>query len=999
MFRHSQIFAAGIASLFTLAVLGQLGLPDSACPAGQRLKDPLKLALKFNPRLTGQQQAEIRTLHGGQTLVCMPRKSPETAAEIGAVNDGLYRKAGAVPEGAFRVAVERKAEMEPLKAKIARANSTWTPYGSGNLRAGGGQDQLGARVDNFAYDPVAKRLFAAVGTGGIFMSETAGGDVRTLGDNWVSLGERLPSQINGAVAWTSAGGGTLIAVGGEAVMGSSGYLGLGGFWSTDLGQTWNQATGIPDAALAFQAAVDTSRPDIVYAATSKGLFRSTDAGRNYVNVNLPTTPECAGVEALGPCQFTNYVTDVVVKEPGGTTSEAGGQVLAAVGFRTGDGLAFQDGRPMAPANGLYRSDTGAPGTFARIDVPAAANNAAAGFTPQNRIGHTELGHAVGPEQDHNYVYAIVQDAELFNGGVLTIDAPVEMPVALPVNPPKTSFNGLFVSADFGQNWTRMAQTEEISNNPSSGTAMVVFLPATAPGTQAWYNLFIKPDPTRALNGVPTRLTFGLEEVWQNRLTNVALNGAAQSGANDFNVIGQYTALTSDTTTHADQHANFYVPTGDGGVCLFIGGDGGVFRQCAAQGAEMDNAGWGPAAVNNGIYALLPYGLAVARDGTVWFGLQDNGSGHIEPGSRESLENFGGDGFYAEVDPRNSNIAYTESQNANMLVTTDRGASSAGIKPTGLTAAAGAAFDNFFTMDPTDAMHLMTGGQPIYATTLGPAVRPGTWVEVFNLGVNPDTSTLRRQTTIDIHGDAAYVGFCGACGVSGNDTGFKNGIATNVGGSAPPKKASPDGWHIAGASGLDNRFITSLEIDPSNPGVVYATLGGYLSNLRPPGSYLDPNPNIGSGNVFKSTDNGETFRDISGNLPHVQTNSVILSGGQLLIGTDIGAFISSDTDGTTWSPLGNGLPNVPVTMLRLRPGNPNQVFASTFGRHVWVYSLDGAVDGGGGGTPGGGEGDNSYSIGALAPAMVLLLSLAGLVRRRRPLVRQQRIQGVMAGILH
>lgn len=874
------------------------------------------------------------------------RGGPESPDEIAAAHDAIYRKSGVVQPGAVRAAIAQKTALLPKQAVIPGAAGIWAPYGQGNLRVpGGAYDKVGSRVDNFAYDAEHRRLFAAIGSGGVWMSEAVDGDVRTLGDQWVSVGDKLPTQVGSAVAWTSAGSGTLIFAGGEALMGSGTYLGLGAFWTNDLGQTWNQAAGVPDAALAFRAAVDPSNPQIVYVATSKGLFRSDDAGRSYVNVSLPTTVECAGVEALGPCQYVNYVTDVVVQAPGGSTElscdAAGCPVLAAVAFRTGNGKSFPDGTVWAPANGLYRSDTGAAGSFAKLDVSAPDNASPLGFTDQDRIGRVELGQAFGPSQDHGYVYALVQDAVLFNGFLIEPILDLFMLPALPL-PPPSAVNGVYVSPDFGDSWIRMADTLEIIN-PATGSELAAIGGALGAGVgnQAWYNEWVAIDPTRELLGVPTRMSFGLEEVFQSRFSDVPLNGLAQSGPADFQAIGVYFGLAVlNSTTHPDQHGGIYVPTDGGGVCLFVGNDGGVAKQCAGPGQEMTQDGWGETGTaNTGIYATLPYGIGVAKDGTVWFGLQDNGSGHIEPPdherSRELFMDFGADGFYAETDPDNSDIAYTESQNAGMVVTTDRGQSSAGITPNGMT---NFAFDNYFTMDPTDAQHLMTGGRELFATTLGPAVRGGTWVQVFNLGTNPDTGVVRRQTAIDLLGDAAYAGFCGNCGVNNDDTVFANGIATNVGGEMPGHQASPDGWHIAAAAGLDQRYITSIEIDPADVRTIYVTLGGYYTALRPPGSHLDANPDIGTGNVFKSTDAGETFTDISGDLPRATATSVLVRGDQLLVATEIGVFISSDRSGTEWAPLGTGLPNAPVNQIRLRPGMPSQLFAASFGRGVWSYEF-------------------------------------------------------------
>ena len=932
-------------------------------------------------------------------------QGPESRAELMRSISHRNLKVGEVPLGAVRNAYERSRLMQPLKAKVAGANGNWAPYGVGNLLADAGFEtgNMAARVDNFAYDAVHQRLFAAVGTGGVFMTTATGGDITTLADNWVSVGENLPTQIIGGVAWTPdvdgdgdadpATDGTLIAAGGEAVMGSGAYLGLGAFWTANLGQTWNQASGVPDQALVFQAVADPVNPAVVYVASSKGLFRSADAGRSYVNVRLPTGA-CAGVEDISsPCFYANYVTDVLVQQPGGSTDivcdPAGCPVVAGVGFRTGSSLMFQDGTtPQAPANGIYRSSTGVAGSFARVDVATINTSVPVGFTPQDRIGRIELGAAVGPDQDHNYLYAIVQDAVTFNAG-FPVDAPLDLGMnPLPIVPFDTVFNGLYVSSDFGTNWLRMADRDEIATNVSTGTGMLAFgAQGSGPGGQTWYDAWIKADPTRTdpVLGVPTRLTFGIEEIWQNRVTTgVPLDGSAQQGNNDFKVIGAYNILGAEvaanlsTTTHADQHTAIYIPTGDGGVCLIIGGDGGVFKQCKGAGVEMDNSGWGTGA-NSGMYTLLPYGIGVAKDGTVYFGLQDNGSGLIDPQQGLTFrETMGGDGFYAEVDPDNSDLAYYETQNGGLTRTPDRGVTNEAIAPTYTRVM----FDNWFRMDPLDAEHMFTAAQEVYETSSASTVSADTWVEVFNLGTNPATGAIRTTTNIEIMGTAVYVGGCGDCGASGNDTGFQNVLATNVQDGVARVPETGAGWHFATAAGLDNRFITGMAIDPNDVKTLYVSIGGYLSAIRPPGAFLDPNAAIGSHAVFKSTDAGESFTNISGNLPDMQAASIVLRGNQLLLATDFGVFISSDTTGSSWAPLGSGLPNAPVNMLRLQPGNPDKLFAATFGRFVWVYDFASSVGGGVDPLPVTTADQGRFGSGAMPLGLLLVLLLTGLARQRR-----------------
>ena len=535
---------SGISLTLLIAALG-VSKPEPAanCPSGFKLVNTESYARGFHGHLDEQSLSLLQQQYGEQ--FCLNQKHPESAADILAVNDHLNRGVGSVPTGAYRAALQAKAAMRDLQTKVDGANGSWSEYGQGPLLDDPDRGGLGlgiptamGRVDSFAYDPEGNRLFALIGTGGVWMSEAA--SVQELADSWVPIGDNLPTMVNGAVEWTPAGGGRLIVVSGEHLMGGNTYSGLGAFWSDNLGASWQQANGVPDGALGFEVAVDGSNPNIVYVATSKGLFRSTDAGANYVNVNLPTSPECQGVTALGPCQFANFVTDVVVKQPGGVSNEAGGEVLAAVGYRAGRAT-FPDGTVHSPGNGLYKSATGEANSFEQLDV-SGDGLSNFGFAPQERIGRTELGIAYGPDQDHNYVYAIVGDAVLFNGGVPVLDIPDGI-VPNPGVPNPTSLNGLYASADFGDTWIRMADDNEIARNPTSNSTFIALQALTAPGVQAWYNQWILPDPTRSsAEGVPTRLAFGLEEVWQSRITNnVPLNGIAQAGPSDFNVIGTYFA--------------------------------------------------------------------------------------------------------------------------------------------------------------------------------------------------------------------------------------------------------------------------------------------------------------------------------------------------------------------------------------------------------------------------------------------------------------------------
>jgi hypothetical protein len=1043
----------GLLALFTLSAAAAYTLwpspaaPDTAaalCPAGYDYLHPFEVAERAHLVLTEARKAELIAQFGNEPR-CTDRLLLKRLAKKNSKRFATPGSGKGLPPRTLRAAVDAKAEMQALQKVVANADGEWQPYGIGNQigkeefpdGARDGIPKVAGRVDKFAYDPVARRLFASVGNGGVWMSEAVDGDVATLGDNWVSIGDGLPSQVTSAVAWTPAGGGRVIALTGEHTQGGNSYVGLGAYWSDDLGQTWNHAAGVPDEALAFNLAVDESRPEIVYAATGKGLFRSEDAGETYTNVALPVSEQCAGVEELGPCSFANFVTDVVVKAPGGSTGIACGAdgcpVLAAVGYRAG-AAPYVDGTPQSPGNGLYRSESGLPGSFSRVGTPAVNPLLPIGFTPDARIGRIELGNAVGADQNHDIVYAIVEDAVLFNGGFPLLDIQadnvdtsvlcetidiVDPSVAelcglvLSQVPSPTTLNGLYASRDFGDTWIRLTDDANLlANGVQAGSSLIAAAAlGVGPGIQSWYNLFIKPDPTATLAGEPIRLVFGLEEVWKNRI-NAPLIGVAENTPIGLDVIGTYFAgdtclflignlgdpglpvcpnydgLVSGTTTHPDQHDAMFIEDPErGGVWLFIGNDGGVYKQYSADPFTNDfaNNRWGEGA-NDGFYTLMNYGIDVAKDGTVYYGLQDNASGKIDPVTREQIRIFVGDGMWTAVDPDNADIAYYQTPGLAMVRSTDGGRTNTSMGPG---AASGAnQFQSPFVMDPLDANHIAAAGSAVAVTTN--AATDADWTTVFDLGTNPENgaANIVRTRALDVQGDAIYVGFCGPCNLVGSDRQFRSGIATNMGGTEAPQKGTAAGWRFASAQGLPNRNIYNIEIDPEDPNTVYVVLGGYSSaRWAGPGQYLDSNPNLGVGSVYKSTDAGETFVNISGNLPELIATAVLRRGEQLIIGTDIGAFISSDLDGSEWAPLGD-LPNVPINQLVLQPGDDRQLFAATFGRGVQTYRFAanatppeappaGPIGPGLGGDESGiREGSGAWGLGLLP-----LLFLLGLRRRR------------------
>jgi len=104
-------------------------------------------------------------------------------------------------------------------------------------------------------------------------------------------------------------------------------------------------------------------------------------------------------------------------------------------------------------------------------------------------------------------------------------------------------------------------------------------------------------------------------------------------------------------------------------------------------------------------------------------------------------------------------------------------------------------------------------------------------------------------------------------------------------------------------------------------------------------------NYGVQSVWFTTDGGETWRDVEGNLPDIPVRWAIFhpnNDGQVLLATELGVWSTTElyNDEVNWVQDINGLANVRVDMLILRPTD-NMVLAATHGRGFFTaqYLLD------------------------------------------------------------
>lgn len=140
------------------------------------------------------------------------------------------------------------------------------------------------------------------------------------------------------------------------------------------------------------------------------------------------------------------------------------------------------------------------------------------------------------------------------------------------------------------------------------------------------------------------------------------------------------------------------------------------------------------------------------------------------------------------------------------------------------------------------------------------------------------------------------------------------------------------WQEVSAQ-LPLRWVTRARFDPKDANVAYVTFSGL--------QWRDPQPH-----VFRTDDFGETWIDVSGNLPDAPVNAFEVDPVEprvIYVGTDVGAFVHFDRGSGSggWETLGEDLPAVAVYDLQVNR-EPHFIAAGTHGRSMYRLDLSGLV---------------------------------------------------------
>jgi len=759
----------------------------------------------------------------------------------------------------------------------------------------------GGRIDDFAVDENdPSTYYIGFAVSGLWKTTNNGTTYRPVMDTLAhSIGDVALAPSNPQIVYVGTG---------EPNNRQSSSFGEGVFKSTNGGDTW-EFIGLKDTQSIGRIIVHPKNPDIVWVAAvghlfgpndERGVFMTTDGGKTW-NKTLYMNQDTGATDIVINPSNPNHLLAATYERRRTAWGFVGGGLGSALHESTDGGKTWR----KVTGNGLPR------GTMGRIGLDWSRSNP-------------------------NIVYAQIEVAPDKEP-----PAPPPPPGQEPAGrggrgggggfggrgggpqPPNPQSSGVWRSADRGRTWTFMSNENQ----------------------RPMYYSQIRVDPntenTIYVGGVTPRKSIDGGKTW------ISLQGQG----------------------HVDNHAIWINPEDSNHV--MYGNDGGL--DVSYDGGET----WESVRMWS---VALPYHVSVDNRRPYWVctGLQDNGSwcGPSHVRSNDGIRQWhwisvgGGDGFQTQVDPTDPFVFYTESQNGginryDLNTGTSRSArpqppqqgGGGGGRAGGGRGGRGGGRGNVVGDVPNDGPSAFNWNTPIRISPHNPHTlliggrqlfisrnRGETFTMSRSLGrnIDPNTRTLLEQPYNRPSCGGGNPGV--PCilsrndGLVGNEFGTILEIAESpvvpgtiwIGTNDGNVQVTRDNGHTwtdvtknMPEVGGREYWVSGVEASYFDLGTAYVSLDGHHSDD------LEPY-------VFKTTDFGRTWTNISGNLPIGNVNSIRqdpVNRNLLYAAAEFGFYISLD-DGGSWHTFMPNLPKGRIDEIVVHP-RENDLVLAHHGRGIWI----------------------------------------------------------------
>lgn len=840
-------------------------------------------------------------------------------------------------------------QMHAMSGTATGLSATWQSLGPATIAS----QQFGlvtGRVTSIAVDPAdptGNTVYLGTTGGGVWKSTNAAGPASSV--TFAPLTDTLPVFSNNAgssataslsIGAVSISNGILLAGTGDPNDATDSYYGSGLLRSADGGLTWSLVQQADDGVtgthswmgLAFAGfAWSTAAPNLVVAALTdspegdlvnavgssvKGLYYSADAGLTWhMSTLMDGSQTVQSPQPLGQNLGGNAATSVV-------WDALRQRFFAAVRF-----------------HGYYQSADGS--TWTRLThQPATTLSLTACPTNPGLAGNPNcpiFRGALAVQPVSGDLFALTTDLNNLDQG-LWQDACAA-----------SSGSCSNATVQFG---TRLTSTPlEVGN----GSPEI---------SQADYDLALAALPTTTGNTADTTLLVGAVDLYRCTLGGGC---ALRNTTNSTN------GCAAPAMVAPAQHAIAPAGTALPGL-LFLGNDGGLWRSAdgvaetgpvcsATDAAHFDNlnGGLGSLAETVGL-AQDPTNADVVLAGFGAMGTASTSTATSATGSWPQLSD--GEGGFPSInaaDPTQWTITIgagvslqTCTNGANCTAIDFAGPASIG--PT-QTAMDSSLYDAPSLLDPALPTDILLGTCRVWR---GPAANGAAWLSSNAIspplaaqGTNTCTASSVMIRSLAAGGPAAnsgtspvlYAGMAGLGDGGGSAPGHL--FATTTGGLGAGAWSDAALSPVTNGQGVSAIFnpggfdVSSVAADPHDPTglTVYATVMGFSSS------------GVSTPHLYRSTDGGASWLNITRNLPNAPANSVVVDpndANTVYVAMDTGVYVTSAVTtcatANCWSVFGSGLPNAPVTELQAGAnlptgdGRTGMLRAGTYGRGLWQAPL-------------------------------------------------------------